>query len=285
MKNSFFFIVSLLLFSLDLKGQELINFSQDTLWGYKDKMNNIIIKPQYQYAKKFIENYAVVSKNDSVGIIDKKNNVIIPFKYNYLQYLGDDKFMFGYRTKYLGEYDMGIMDKNSTIIIPAQFYYIEKRNTFYKVTKNIDTILETGESGDLRSIKSLHGIYDINGREIISCDYDYIRELKEELFILQKDGLEALCNYKGKALTDFIYFSIGDYVEGLIGVRKENKCGFINQQGKVIIPVQYDYCENFEKGISIVTINNKFSVIDKMGKYIVKDVNTYEEIKEIIREK
>lgn len=282
-KNSFLLILLYFLFlPLNLKSQELVSFNEDTLWGYKDKMNNVVIKPQYQFARKFINNYAVVFKNDSAGIIDKQNNIVIPFKYNNLEHLGDDRFMFGYRTKYFGEYDMGIINKNLKIIIPAKFYNIEKNKNFYKVTKNIDTILQKNESGDLRSVKSLYGLFNVDGREIIPCNYDQLIFLNDNLIVLEKDNLQALFNYKGEALTDFIYTVFGDFHDGLAKARKGNKYGFINEVGKIIIPIKYDYCNEFNNGLSIVTLNKKWLAINKNGKVIIEPKDSYEDIKKVI---
>jgi len=282
-KNSSLRILLYFLFlPLNLKSQELVSFSQDTLWGYKDKMNNIVIKPQYQFSRKFINNYAVVFKNDSAGVIDKQNNIIIPFKYNNIEHLGDNRFMFGYRTKYFGEYNMGVIDTNRKIIIPAKFYYIEKNKAFYKVTKNINRILQENDSGDLRSVKSLYGLFDFNGKEIIPCNYDQLILLNDNLIVLEKDNLQALFNYKGRALTDFIYTVFGDFHDGLAKTRKGNKYGFIDKFGKIVIPIKYDYCNEFNNGLSIVTLNKKWFAIDTYGKTIVKEKNTYEEVKKVI---
>lgn len=282
-KNSSLLILLYFLFlPLNLKSQELVSFSQDTLWGYKDKMDNIVIKPQYQFSRKFINNYAVVFKNDSAGIIDKQNNIIIPFKYNNIEHLGDNRFMFGYRTKYFGEYNMGVIDTNRKIIIPAKFYYIKKNKAFYKVTKNINTILQENDSGDLRSVKSLYGLFDFNGKEIIPCKYDQLIFLNDNLIVLEKDNFQALFNYEGKSLTDFIYMVFGDFQGGLAKARIGNKYGFINEIGQVVIPIKYDYCNEFSNGLSVVTLNKKWLAINKIGKIIIEPKDSYEEVKKII---
>ncbi len=263
---------------LILKSQELAVFNQDTLWGYKDRMDNIIIKPQYQFAKKFVDNYAVVYKNDSAGIIDKKNNVIIPFIYNLIQYIENDHFLFGYHTKYFGEYNMGIIDKNLKIIIPGSFYYIQKNKNLYKVTKNVDTILKSNDSGDLRSVKSLYGLFNLDGKEIIPCIYDQISYLNENLIVVEKNNLFALFNYNGIQITDFIYMVFGDFHDGLAKARIGNKFGFINELGEIVIPIKYDYCEEFINGLSVVTINKKWLVINTKGKVVIQPNDSYEEV-------
>ncbi|WP_449388472.1 WG repeat-containing protein [Chryseobacterium lineare] len=284
MKRNKLLLISLflLLLPLILKSQELTVFNQDTLWGYKDKMDSIVIKPQYQFAKKFMNNYAVVYKNDSAGIIDKKNNVIIPFKYNLLQYIENDHFLFGYHAKYFGEYNMGIIDKNLKIIIPGSFYYIQKNKNFYKVTKNVDTILKSNDSGDLRSVKSLYGLFDLDGKEVISCIYDQIIFLNDNLIVAEKDNLQALFNYKGIALTKFIYMVFGDFHDGLAKARIGDKYGFINELGEVVIPIKYNYCNEFINGLSVVTLNKKWLAINKKGKVIVQPKDSYEDVKKIL---
>ncbi|VFB04478.1 KWG Leptospira [Chryseobacterium taihuense] len=277
----FIFLLSLS-FSLNLKSQELIAFNQDTLWGYKDKADNIIIKPQYQYAKKFIKDYAVVIKNDSTGVINKNNEIIIPFKYNFIQYLENDKFLFGYRTEYFGEFNMGVIDKDLKIIIPANFYYIEKYKTFYKATKNVYEILKAIDSGDLRSVKSLYGLFGLDGKEIIPCKYDQLSFLNDNLIVLEKNNLQALFNYRGEPITDFIYMVFGDFHDGLAKARIGNKYGFINELGKVVIPVKYDYCNEYVNGYSIVTLNNKWLALNTKGKIIITPKDSYDDVKKAL---
>ena len=81
-------------FKQGLLAQELIPFESNGLYGYKNELGEVRIEPQYQYARKFNENYAVVVQNDSLGIIDRQNKQIIPPKYEYLRYVGNEKFVF-----------------------------------------------------------------------------------------------------------------------------------------------------------------------------------------------
>ncbi len=51
-------------------------------FGYKDKNGNVVIKPQYDYARKFSEERAIVEINGKYGCIDKYGNLIIKAKYD-----------------------------------------------------------------------------------------------------------------------------------------------------------------------------------------------------------
>ena len=125
---SFLLLLTIVFCQQTLYAQELIPFEKNQFWGFKNDIGEIKIKPQYQYARKFSENYAVIVQNDSLGAIDKENNLIIPAKYGYLKYVGNNKFIFGYRSKYYGEYNLGIISSDSEIIIQPEYHRINFKN-------------------------------------------------------------------------------------------------------------------------------------------------------------
>lgn len=59
-----------------------------------------------------------MGKNDSLGIINKENKVILPFKFNMLQYLNPTTYLYGYQSKYFGEFSIGIIDLNGNKLTP-----------------------------------------------------------------------------------------------------------------------------------------------------------------------
>ena len=52
------------------------------LYGFKDADGKIRIKPKYQEARSFNEDFASVKLNRKWGFIDKTGNVVIPPKYS-----------------------------------------------------------------------------------------------------------------------------------------------------------------------------------------------------------
>lgn len=282
MKLLFF---SFLLISCFLKAQELRPFQQDSLWGYKNENNEIVIKPEYQYAKKFYLDFAIVYKNDSVGLINKKNKIILPFKYNYLQYLSPTTYMYGYQAKYFGEFNSGIIDLNGKKLSPPLYYNINFIENKYFVTtqKNVETT--EGPLAGMHETYTKYGVLDKNGKIIIPVIYDNAQLVDIDRIVVgdTRKNVDILFNDMGKQLTNENYNSINLFYADVASVGVERLCGYINKNGKIAIPIVYSACYPFYKDKAIVSQNFKFVIIDKKANPISKEFS-YEEIQKYLKD-
>ena len=135
----------------------------------------------FQDALRFKFGIGIVAKNDSLGAIDSNNNMLIPFRYQFLEPLDSTEFLFGFRTKYFGEYRMGVLSSEGTIKVPAAYSFIMKRYNQYTVVRSEATIIDKSPGGDTRSIKNYYGLLDQSGKEVIPCTYDYLDWVNEEV--------------------------------------------------------------------------------------------------------
>lgn len=267
--------------------QELKPYRIDSLFGYKDSNGNVIIKPQFQYATKFYAGYAIVAKNEKFGAINSKNENLLDFKYEFLKHLDSTDVLYGKRAEYFGEFYMGILTIDGKVKTPNIYSYIVKKNNRYVVNIDKGEILSKDDFGAMRSMKSVYGLLDSNGKELIPCIYGYITWKTPKLLEISKDlnGNHALFTIDGKQLTNFDYMVFGDFHDGVAKARINNKFGFVNEEGKVVIPIKYDYCNDFENGKSIVEINKKYGAINLKGEEIVKPIYQYDEVVKKISEK
>lgn len=58
------------------------NYNTRSNWGYYNRKNEWVIKPQYDNANSFIGGLAVVSKGKKEGVIDTTGKIIIPIEYD-----------------------------------------------------------------------------------------------------------------------------------------------------------------------------------------------------------
>lgn len=287
MKYIIWTLVAILTFC-DSQSQELIPFRVDTLWGYKDKQGLVKINPQFQYATKFMGDIAIVAKGEKLGAINKDNKLVIPFRYDFLRPLDTSEFLFGSRAKYFGEHFMGVMTRDEKVKIPAEYNSISKYNNCYTVTKNVDSIMGKNSFGDVRSVKFYYGLFDINGKVLIPCKYDYLSWVNDSLLVLTTGGLgtnQALFNKKGKQLTGFEYMVFGKFLEGVAKARIGNKFGFIYPTGKVVIPIEFDYCEDFNNGFALIKKGDNWGAINKKGIIVIEPTKEYQEVKTELKEK
>ena len=148
MKSTIYRLILYFLIPLKLFSQDLVPYEENQLWGYKDLNGNTVIKPQYQYAFKFILKTAVVAKNDSVGVIDENNHLVIPIRYHHISQIDTTDFLFGYRQKYFGEFDLGIITRDNKVKIPPKYSYIAKHHSSrYIIKREVDSIMGKGLAG------------------------------------------------------------------------------------------------------------------------------------------
>ena len=65
------YAISLLLFfcNLSISAQELFPISVNSKYGYINKTGNVAVAPQYDFADKFSEDFAVVKQNHKIGMV------------------------------------------------------------------------------------------------------------------------------------------------------------------------------------------------------------------------
>ncbi len=269
-----------LLISVNVFSQTLLPFHQDSLWGYKNEANEIIIQPEYQLAKKFYNDYAVVYKNDSAGLINKRNQVILPFKFNYLQYLSPNTFMYGFRAEYFGEFNSGIITLSGKKLTEPIYYNIDFIDNKYFVTTIKDRKITEGPLQGIRERETKYGVLDKNGAVIIPVIYDSSKSVDKDRIVMTEDkkNVNILFNEDGKRLTKNPFSSIDLYYDHLASVRIDRLCGFIDKKGEIAIPIVYSACYPFYKNKALVSQNFKFILIDKKANPLTEELN-YEDMK------
>ncbi len=55
--------------------------SPDSLFGFADAKENIIVKPQFQSVRSFNNGFAVIKQNDKFGYIDETGKIVVPAQY------------------------------------------------------------------------------------------------------------------------------------------------------------------------------------------------------------
>lgn len=275
---------------------------KDSLYGLYDFKNGELITPQYQELKPIFareseirinvrgySNFLIAKKNCKWGTINKSNNLLSEFKYDSLyQY---DNYSHELYCKLNNR--IGIINNKGVEILPPIFSQINKKDdNKYKVFK-VDTIKH----------KAFYGYFDLNGKEIIPCNYtkaDFINNMRDKLkiyYVMKRDGKEndltnrgkwGLISERGKIISeckyDFISYyypfivSIGKYENGNNNTTYKGKYGMIDTTGSEIIPVKYDWIKpSINKEYYIVfegeTSKTKDGIIPNKGKFGVVSKN------------
>lgn len=211
-------------------------------WGVINQEGETVIQPSYQ----------------EMIIIPEKSKDIFICMYNINEETGE------YKTK-------AINSKNEEIY--TDYDQIE---AIQNIDKNDNLWYE---EGILRVQKNgKYGLIDLNGKEILPCEYEEIKALQgiENSLIIQKDGKIGLTNNKGSIIIEPNYKEIKNlgetYKEGYITINDENKYGIISTTKKQILENKYEEIEQiYFKDYYLIKENGKKKLINAEGEVVLGD--------------
>lgn len=131
---------------------DLQTFSEDGLFGLKDKNNNVVVKPEYKKLIPLGENSWIVQKKNRFGILDNKGEFLVEPKYRHAERV------FGKYAKLGNERDYGLYDETGHAIIPPEYSSIDPLfGKMFLVCRNYK-----------------YGIIDEEGNKLLNNDFDDI---------------------------------------------------------------------------------------------------------------
>lgn len=253
-------------------------------YGYINAKGEMIIKPQFDRAKKFHDGLALVkikSENISIaegrydyiggedGYINRTGKFVIePGKYS----LAED-FSEGLARVYIKdscrENCYGYIDTTGKVVIKAQFQAAGK---FYEGT------------AEVRLENDKWGIIDKTGKFIILAEYDAtlpffdgigiaitIKNKKSSPFQQKLSDYETFFFDKtGKIITRTTFAVFGWFEEGLVSIITEKGMGFIDKTGKIVIEPKFERVFGFSEGLSAARVNKQWGYIDKTGNFVIE---------------
>ena len=209
------------------------------LVGAIDNNGKIVIKPQYQSIKEFVNGLAVVvDKNNKYGIINKDNKIIIPFEYDDLLTDNSDNQLFIIK---IAE-KCGVIDLENKFIINPHFQTIDFDGDKFLVCLN-----------------DKYGWIDKHGKVLIKPQFEYCGKFGNYTSAtISLNSKLGLINDKGKIIVNPQYSGC-DYHIGsaqktseLICFRENNLHGYFNNEGKIIIKPQFEMSSEFYQNTAIV---------------------------------
>ena len=205
-------------------------------YGTINYEGDVLIEPKFDSIRELNDGIYISRKGYLYGLIDNKGYKILDLKYSYIE-----KFNNGFSivreksNSYQGLY--GVIDINGNEIIPCKYKSINVLNDCFLV----DTILNKG-------------LIDKNDAFIISPIYDYIYHVKNNIYIIEKDGLFGLVIDK-KTVIEPKYTKLEYLCDDRYLVCKGNKKYVINGADKKIIKLPKHVNTTVWNGIIIVNLN------------------------------
>ena len=230
---------------INIKGKTVIGIEYDSISadGYYDK------ETQYQKA-----GFVVGQKKQEgyrYGYINNQGKTILEVEYNEVNRIieemkDDDIYLLALQNGQAGIY------QNKKQIIKHSYEEIEynSQNQMFLVQKN-----------------GKQGVLDIDGKEILKPEYDYIM-ISTESINAQKDGITTSYNKKGEkqeTQTEKTIVTV-ENSQYYITIDKQDKFGLIDKDQNVILENEYSYIEYSFGNYFIVTKNRKVGIYDASKK-------------------
>jgi len=253
--------------------QKLTPFIKNNLWGYKNRYNQEIIKPSYDWAGNFLNKKAAVLKNKKWFFINSNNKIINEI--NWKNEVPTSRSNSKYILKIEDSTFISInAEKNQGKII-----YLKGANRIYAFDSSMALVSQNGENKliDRKTNETLQ-----NYRDIEPTVYN--------LFIVEtKDYNKGMINSKGKVIIDLIYDDIEHlYKNYFIVSNNELNYGVVDIDNNIIIPLKYEYVKhlqddyfsvenkNGKKGVYYLgekIIDTKYDAIDFSSNYFISENN------------
>ena len=232
------------------KGEKITNdyyftsFSNNK-YGVIDAKGKSIIEPSYA-------EYIVIPNN-------KKDIFLCTYDVNYEDSTYKTKALNAKNEEILGQYEQ----------IEALDNFDNQNNIFYE--QNAIKVRKNGK----------YGIINIEGKEILPCNYDKIETLKgvENSILIEQEGKIGLVDSNGKIVMEPTYKEIKplgtDYKLGYIVVNNENQYGIVDCNNKVVLETKYaDILPVTENNIFVVKEAEAYTLMDKEGNNLLQTTYT-----------
>lgn len=181
----------------------------------------------------------------------------------------------------------GIVNDKNKVIIPFVYDHILNKEG------NVIRIRNDGK----------YGVIDMNGKEVVPCEYDDIRlfpyaievfrngyrgalhldgsvaipciynnidvsTYPENFVVAMKDSMDGVIDSSGREIVPFIYYKAERISESLVAVCK-GLCGATDLSGRLVIPSDYESIETFIGDKAPAEKNGKWGIINKRNEIVV----------------
>ena len=215
-------------------------------------------------------NYFTAFSNQKYGVINSAGETIIDPSYAEYIVIPNSKkdiFICTYDVNYeTGEYKTKALNaKNEEI-----FTDYEQIEPISHLDQNNNLTYENNAIKVMKNGK--YGMIDIQGKEILPCEYDTIESLRgvNNSLVIIKDGKMGIANSKGEVVATPTYQDIkaigNDYQLGYIVANEQNQYGTIDCNNIKVLNNQYEEIKPFtENNLYVVKEAGKYKLINTNG--------------------
>jgi hypothetical protein len=212
--------------------------------GFIDEKGTLRIPAVYQWCEPFVENIAVVGKNDLAYFITKDGMELTSEGF-------DEAYSFknGFATVEKGG-KVGVINRLGKWFIPPEYNEIgEFSEGFLYVSKD-----------------DIYGYVNNRGHIAIPLQYDQASDFRMGMAVVQRDGFYGLIDTLGNTVVNFAYHWIEPFGESpATRVRYGQKFGLVDRKGNVVLPVEFDALGEYSGGLYLAAQAGKYGFLRPTG--------------------
>lgn len=222
-------------------------------YTFIDTLGHQLFPPVYQNARPFIDGFATVRLYDRWGIIDTLGNEVIPNVYEAIT-LPDHGTLFAGDSLNLALFNLNSQSPSLPLTKPV----------YYPVTHVAD-----GRIGVSRNGKE--GFLDLQGNEVIPCEYDEIGLFRQGRAFVRKGDLCGIIDTLGHIILPLEYHDRTPkgmkyvYYDSLALVEQNGRLGFVDLDGRFVVPLVLEEAYQFSEGLAGVRKDGHWGYVDTHG--------------------
>lgn len=236
-------------------------------WGLVDSSGRVrLLCNKYNYIRSISDNKFIVGIYDEMkkmkfGAIDILGKELIPCKYDWIRNFnkGIASFNIGgefnkQRKKFLGG-KWGLITSDNTILVDADKY------DYMRGPQNNMYVVGLSDFNSPNILK--YGAINTDGKEVIPCEYDWLRDFNHEITAFGTQGKWLL----GEGHPYDIGYT-SEYIKNGDYYYDYGKWGLVDIQNNVIVQSQYDVISSFKNGYANIKSGGKFGFVDSKKRTI-----------------
>lgn len=225
---------------------------ENCAWGYMDTLGQIIVSPDYSFAKPFTNDVGMVECEGKWGLVNRNSEILIPCRYDDIDFLEntDNQII----KVFVKEHKYGLIDTLGQLTVRAVY----------------DEVGSFAEGRLAVQSKNMWGFVDANGMEAVLPRFNVVNDFSEGLAAVKLNRKWGFIDKQGDTAIDFQFNRVGNFKNGLAWIYDGGKYGFIDKNGQIIIEPQFQKAFDFEGDIARVAIEGKYGLINQRGEFVLR---------------
>jgi hypothetical protein len=226
-------------------------------WGYLDTLGQIMVQPQFSFARDFINDVGIVENEGKWGAVNRADKMVLPAIYDGVHFLENtgNKIL----RVYNNQQKYGLIDTLGQVTVNLQYDKIGAFNEGRLAVKR----------------NGSWGFVNENGLEVIPCRFQRVKNFYGGLAAVKLSNKWGVIDKQGNTVIDFQYTRIGNFRDALTWVYTSKGAGYINAANEMIIEPKFNKAFDFQDGLARVVVDGKYGLVNLKGEYVVRPKYSY----------